>query len=278
MFKTFIEISIAMSIVIIMVLLISKLLSKKYKIKWRYLIWLLIAIRLLIPINYKITKTVINIEQPSDEVVINVPLISEGTFNKFKTEENNIGTNKIESAESIKATDKKKITLGQMFDIIWKLGMIIAIMFYVGNYILFRLKIRNSLEEGNQKVFNDVKKQLQIKSKIKVYNCKLISSPMFIGFIKPIVLMPDIEYTKEELELIFKHELTHFKRLDVWYKLVLVVANIVHWFNPFVYLMRRCAEKDIEYTCDDIVTKNLDLEQRKDYSRVILKTMEKGGR
>ena len=106
MFKTFIEISIAMSIVIIMVLLISKLLSKKYKIKWRYLIWLLIAIRLLIPINYKITKTVINIEQPSDEVVINVPLISEGTFNKFKTEENNIGTNKIESAESIKATDK----------------------------------------------------------------------------------------------------------------------------------------------------------------------------
>lgn len=278
MFKTFVEISIAMSIVIIMVLLISKLLSKKYKIKWRYLIWLLIAIRLLIPINYKITKTVINIEQPSDEVVINVPLISEGTFNKFKTEENNIGTNKIESAEGIKATDKKKITLGQMFDIIWKLGMIIAIIFYVGNYILFRLKIRNFLEEGNQQIFNNVKKQLQIKSKIKVYNCKLISSPMFIGFAKSIVLMPNIEYTKEELELIFKHELTHFKRLDVWYKLILVVANIVHWFNPFVYLMRRCAEKDIEYTCDDVVTKNLNLEQRKEYSRVILKTMEKGGR
>lgn len=278
MFKTFVEISIAMSIVIIMVLLISKLLSKKYKIKWRYLIWLLIAIRLLIPINYKITKTVINIEQPSDEVVINVPLISEGTFNKFKTEENNIGTNKIESAEDIKATDKKKITLGQMFDIIWKLGMIIAIIFYVGNYILFRLKIRNFLEEGNQQIFNNVKKQLQIKSKIKVYNCKLISSPMFIGFAKSIVLMPNIEYTKEELELIFKHELTHFKRLDVWYKLILVVANIVHWFNPFVYLMRRCAEKDIEYTCDDVVTKNLNLEQRKEYSRVILKTMEKGGR
>lgn len=278
MFETFVEISIAMSIVIIMVLLISKLLSKKYKIKWRYLIWLLIAIRLLIPINYKITKTVINIEQLSDEVVINVPLINERTFNKFKTEKNNIGTNKIESAEDIKATDKKKITLSQMFDIIWKLGMIIAIIFYVGNYILFRLKIRNFLEEGNQQIFNNVKKQLQIKSKIKVYNCKLISSPMFIGFAKPIVLMPNIEYTKEELELIFKHELTHFKRLDVWYKLILVVANIVHWFNPFVYLMRRCAEKDIEYTCDDVVTKNLNLDQRKEYSRVILKTMEKGGR
>ena len=89
--------------------------------------------------------------------------------------------------------------------------------------------------------------------------------------------MPYIEYTNDELELIFKHELTHLKRFDIWYKLLLVASNTVHWFNPFVYIMRKLANRDIEYTCDDIVTRNLSLSQRKEYSRVILKTMERGG-
>ena len=129
----------------------------------------------------------------------------------------------------------------------------------------------------NSKLFEQIKSELNIKRNVNLCKCSLINSPVFVGFVSPIILMPYTNYADEELKLIYKHELTHFKRMDVWYKLILVIASVVHWFNPLVYLMRRYASKDIEYTCDDIVTKDLSLEQRKEYSRVILKTMENGG-
>ena len=129
----------------------------------------------------------------------------------------------------------------------------------------------------NSKLFEQIKSELNIKRNVNLCKCSLINSPEFVGFVSPIILMPYTNYTDEELKLIYKHELTHFKRMDVWYKLILVIASVVHWFNPLVYLMRRYASKDIEYTCDDIVTKDLSLEQRKEYSKVILKTMENGG-
>lgn len=63
------------------------------------------------------------------------------------------------------------------------------------------------------------------------------------------------------------------------FKNFLEISVAISFVIIFVFIIskRRYASKDIEYTCDDIVTKDLSLEQRKEYSRVILKTMENGG-
>ncbi len=71
MFETYLEISVAMSIVIIFIILISKLLNKKYKLRWRYLIWLFIAIRLIIPVNYKSVNLFIDIVTPNVQIGVN---------------------------------------------------------------------------------------------------------------------------------------------------------------------------------------------------------------
>jgi len=67
----------------------------------------------------------------------------------------------------------------------------------------------------------------------------------------------------------------HYKRHDLWYKLLLIIANGMHWFNPIVYIMVKKANRDLEHACDDDVVKNEELEYRKDYSRVILESMER---
>lgn len=296
MFKNFLEISVAMSFVIIFVFIISKMFNNKYKMKWRYFVWLFIAIRLLIPINIKVDKPVIDIVPPDTNVEITVPMFGRNIENmkdNFNTvNENDVNDNANENTSEINQdlnevsngntneiawVNSKQIKLINFIQIVWIAGMVISFLFYLINFIIFKIKIKEHLEKLDSKLFEQIKSELNIKRKVNLCKCSLINSPLFVGFVSPIILMPYTNYTDEELKLIYKHELTHFKRMDVWYKLILVIASVVHWFNPLVYLMRRYASKDIEYTCDDIVTKDLSLEQRKEYSKVILKTMENGG-
>lgn len=296
MFKNFLEISVAMSFVIIFVFIISKMFNNKYKKKWRYFVWLFIAIRLLIPINIKVNKPVIDIVPPDTNVEITVPMFGRNIGNmkdNFNTvNENDVNGNANENTSEINQdlnevsngntneiawVNSKQIKLINFIQIVWIAGMVISFLFYLINFIIFKIKIKGHLEKMNSKLFEQIKSELNIKRNVNLCKCSLINSPVFVGFVSPIILMPYTNYADEELKLIYKHELIHFKRMDVWYKLILVIASVVHWFNPLVYLMRRYASKDIEYTCDDIVTKDLSLEQRKEYSRVILKTMENGG-
>lgn len=294
MFKNFLEISLAMLFVIIFVFIISKMFNDKYKMKWRYFIWLFIAIRLLIPINIKVDKPLINIVPPDTNVEITVPMFGKNirnvndNFNAVNENDVNANENTSEIIQDLDEISNENINemawihstqikLINFIQIVWIAGMVISFLFYLVNFIIFKIKIKKHLEMIDSKLFEQVKNELKIKRKVNLYKCSLINSPVFVGFVSPIILMPYTNYTDEELKLIYKHELTHFKRMDVWYKLILVIASVVHWFNPLVYLMRRYASKDIEYTCDDIVTKNLSLEQRKEYSKVILKTMENGG-
>jgi len=70
--------------------------------------------------------------------------------------------------------------------------------------------------------------------------------------------------------MIYSHELFHYKRHDLWYKLLLTVVNSIHWFNPAMYAMVSSANRDIEYCCDYQVVKDHDLKYRKNYSDLIL--------
>jgi hypothetical protein len=88
-----------------------------------------------------------------------------------------------------------------------------------------------------------------------------------------VILLPDKIYEEQELYLILRHELTHYKHHDLWYKLILLAANAMHWFNPLVYLMVRQAGRDLEQVCDDEVVAGKDMGYRKAYCMTILNTM-----
>ena len=70
------------------------------------------------------------------------------------------------------------------------------------------------------------------------------------GLGRTYLYLPDIPYTEQELELIFKHELFHYRHKDLWYKMLLLIVDTVYWFNPLLHWMIREADKDIEYICD----------------------------
>ena len=275
MIENIFEITLSMSVVIISVLLFSPIIEKRYSAKWRYFIWLFIAIRLIIPFNITLPKAPINIETPTTNVYIGTNVKPETNIN---IPNDDIGTQNIISTNTITTennTNKSfQISLIDIIKNIWFLGMILFIGYNLLNYGLFRNYIKKNAKEVEIEIAKDIQNELNIKFIPKIVVSNEILSPMLVGFIKPMVILPEIKYSDNELKVILKHEFMHYKRRDLWYKLLLIIANGIHWFNPIVYLMIRKANRDLEYSCDDDVVKNENMEYRKDYSMAIIKAIE----
>jgi hypothetical protein len=76
------------------------------------------------------------------------------------------------------------------------------------------------------------------------------------------------------MQLLLRHEITHFEKKDIWLKQFLLICNSIHWFNPIIYWMRLRATEMIELACDYEVVKNLDAAERKSYAELLYYTLQ----
>lgn len=124
----------------------------------------------------------------------------------------------------------------------------------------YTLQIRKSglvKMPGNWRIFvQDTAQQLGIGCEVRIYLSEKIASPLTIGFLKPLILVPvaSINYlTVAQLEAILLHELAHIKRYDYLVNILLSVAEISLFFNPFTRLFANHIRKERENSCDDWV-------------------------
>ena len=263
MINTILEISLSTSVVILLVLILNSFIDKRYMAKGKYILWLILAMRLIIPVNITLPqapvtvtvpeRTVVTYRRSSDIDIIDVPIA------QVQPSKDSAGY-----LPSPYSDYEHIVSLEQLATMIWLMGALALLLFHLINYWRFRAVLKPHLtKDGEYKG-------------LTVYRCDGIESPMMTGFFRPAILLPETDFAPEELEVILAHEYVHYRRRDLWYKLLLILANAVHWFNPLVYLMVRQANRDLEYSCDDAVTKGRDLEFRKLYSMTILKTMKRG--
>ncbi len=95
-----------------------------------------------------------------------------------------------------------------------------------------------------------------IKRPVKVFISSLINSPVTIGFIKPIILLPAAvvcHLSIEQTEAILLHELAHIKRNDYFINLIIQFIKTVLFYNPFVKMFVKTIEREREKSCDELV-------------------------
>lgn len=104
------------------------------------------------------------------------------------------------------------------------------------------------------------------------------TTPMTIGLAPKSmrVVLPQRHYTREELKLIFRHELVHIGREDAWSKFFLAFCTAMCWFNPLMWLATNKSSQDLELSCDEIVVSSLDEGERRRYADLILRTAGDG--
>ncbi len=95
--------------------------------------------------------------------------------------------------------------------------------------------------------------QLGIKRKVTLRYCDNIKVPFTYGFFKPFILLPFSlvnNLTLQETESIILHELTHIKNRDYLFNLLLLAAETVYCFNPFIKMIARKIRSEREKNCD----------------------------
>ena len=161
---------------------------------------------------------------------------------------------------------------------LWALGSSIFFLVRLGAYVRVMPGLSlGSTAPGNTEitlVFEQVKKELGIRRKIRLLENHRMITPMLAGLIRPAVFIPRIELTYEQWRFIFLHELTHFKRWDLLWKTVATVVNSIHWFNPLAYCLCVNINKACETSCDEEVLKRVDSKDKKHYGMTILEVLD----
>ena len=99
-------------------------------------------------------------------------------------------------------------------------------------------------------------------------------SPMLVGTFFPVIYIPQNEISDKNLRMIFLHELTHYKRKDLFFKWLSLFVNALHWFNPFAYLLCYNLSEACEISCDMAVTEKMSDSEQKTYMKTILDLVE----
>lgn len=285
-FLTYLGISATVGIVVLLILLASPLINRRYAAKWKYYIWIFLAIRLLIPISGmyhkepKIQPSAVssNTVCSSGTVVYEPVGIPDVQPRRFVVEIP-VGTAGQVTQTPDTNSVRPKLSL---FDIVfsaWIAGMIIFTAVPLISCLHCKYRITHGgerLEAGEAyEIFLRMKSRLKIKRNVWLIRYPKAASPMIIGFIKPALVLPCDDLSTEELQFIIRHELIHLKRGDVYIKLLCVLANAVHWFNPLVWIMRREAAIDMELSCDEGVIKGADFGVRKAYTETLMSSLRR---
>ncbi len=127
-----------------------------------------------------------------------------------------------------------------------------------GLYRVSQLKTRYlSRVPGELKIFLlDACQYLDIKRKVKIFSSALVSSPLTIGFFKPVILLPVAllnQLSIREAEAVILHELAHIKRKDYLQNLVTQIILVILYFNPFARMLAQMQSLEREKSADNWV-------------------------
>lgn len=166
-----------------------------------------------------------------------------------------------------------------VFCVIWLAGFAILMSrSCISHLILRRRLLKNAVRVTNPAILN-LWKQTQLSAGYKKTPYRLVTSPnvatpLSIGFWKRTirVILPRREYTPEELELIFRHELVHIGREDSGTKFFFAFCTAMCWFNPLMWTAMAHSADDLELSCDETVLLDADEAQRRRYADLLLRT------
>ena len=287
------EISIATSFLILPLCLASRRINRRYGAKWKYYIWLLLAVRLMIPVNLPAVNGFSILQDLSQRQQIHTqeqPIQSQAHTGSqpdtVPSQSQEQGQPISEPPYSIDGTKENTeaqptaiMNVADIAAIVWCVGFCVFSVFQLYVYYAFRREIfvdgRECENNHIHELVVSTNHAIGLRRTMPVIVSRKANSPMILGIFRPVLIIPREDYSSAELNMIVRHELTHCKRRDIAFKMFLTAVNALHWFNPFVYLMVREANADIELCCDADVLRNADSMQRKAYAESILTSMER---
>lgn len=242
-----------MASIVILFVLATRLILKRAPKVFSYALWLIVLIRLLVPISVQSPVSAIPEIQTTNSFEINEALPDFDFELPSDRKENQLNLQQaIETGNPITVRVSRSLEPAQYLALGWMAGMLFMLLYSVISY----QKIRRKLD-------------VVVPLRGNIFIADDIQSPFVIGFIRPKIYLP-CNLGEREQEYIILHEQHHIRRLDHIFKSLAFLALTIHWFNPLVWVAFVLACRDMEMSCDEAVIRKLGSDVRADYSASLL--------
>lgn len=308
LFSLFVTASLASTVILLFLFLIRKLLHKRLSPKVTYMLWFLVLIKLLIPIAPQSAISLFNLMPqatpvewmnsnprnmlPAHSITSNSSKDAPSARSEEKQApsesnlslaEQTVSTNvtpavqeQTNAGEPVGAGDQDELNWLTIVSWVWFGGFLILCGYYLSSTVLFRVRVRDSHKIDDDKLLlalAESSAKLNMRRQIQVYETSFLRSPCLYGLWKPRIYVPeDIIAIADSRQLshILLHELTHYKRMDLWFNALWMLSVGLHWYNPMVWLAVRKMKADQEVACDASVLESLDEPEASSYGMTLL--------
>lgn len=277
---TVLSLSLSGSVMALILVALKPLLTKKFPKAFWYYAWLLVLARLVVPVTLPVNvmNSLFRAEQPSVIYTASVP-------DDTQTETAMVQQTAFASVGAAQNRDNTQLTAGEAgahsiwrfleenLLWLWIAGTIISLSWFVLAYAVFTRKLRKSCspaDSADKELFG----QLCVNEHVKLVCSNAVTTPMFTGILRPVIVLPKRAYVADgmapELKNILLHELTHYRRKDVLYKWGVAAVTSTHWFNPLMILIRKEISRACELSCDEAVIQEMTAAERNGYGNTLL--------
>lgn len=258
------KMSISGGILIVLVIILRSLAINKLPKRVFVLLWNIALLRLLIPFDLPIHY---GIASPATKIMDNGIELYNASNNLI------IQGNAKELIAETANTTFSGITWKT---IVWLTGAIALFVIFGVLYFKEYRKIQSALPVTKE-TEDYLKSVATIPKRTKLLVSDRISTPLTFGIFSPKIVFPKIlkPSNNEEIKYVLTHEMIHIKRFDNLWKIIMLMAVSIHWFNPLVWIMYILFNRDIELSCDEKVIALLGETTKKEYAMALINLAEK---
>lgn len=268
LFSKIVEMTVTGSIVILITMFARFLLRKRSK-RFIMILWIVVAMRLLVPINIESSLSIFNYLPFKTNNIGEIANVQESNVPDYYSDPR-IVTTEVVAAPAVQddytaemdgdagMPEVNMASADQLPDI----RTVLSIVWFAGTagiasccsirFVLLKKKLMNARNIGDNVFVSDK-----------------ITAPFVFGIFAPGIYLPDILEDSEK-EYILLHEKTHIRHGDQIRKIVGMFIVAVHWFNPLVWIAYTLFEQDIEMRCDESVVADMDADMKSAYMMSIV--------
>ena len=297
-----IEISLYSAVITVFILLFRAVFKKRISPKVQYAMWLLLVLRLMLPVTIESgfhiesilperstpvvqEESIFEAESP---VINEIPAVNMAPVTEVDPVQPDIdtqGENAVPHVISQEIPESTVVTIPEVkepvIDINWRIA---AFWTWVAGAMAFglwmmivKLRFYEDMQQHTASVsprvyaiYDECCAALKVKP-ITMWAVDRAISPGIAFFTYPVLLLPaSMDGDEEKLRYAFLHELTHKRRHDHHMTSLLTALRIIYWFNPAVHIGFSEMRSDMETACDAEVIAFVGKEQKRGYLTAIL--------
>lgn len=208
------------------------------------MLWLLVALRLLLPARLTVESPV-SLQQPESPPI--------QAYQELRQQEKvYVSTPPEQRPEMAGPAAAQGFALLDQLPAIWLTGVGCMALYMALSLLRMRWRLRAAPRIQDN-----------------VYRCTDWSTPFVLGVLAPRIYVPET-VSEQDFPQVLAHERCHIRRWDHVWKPLAFLLLAVNWFNPVLWAAYVLLGRDMERACDEMVLKNATPAQRAAYSRALV--------